>query len=298
MNTTSNLFQGFEDEVVASTQLPFCQVQNPPNMSLAQIKQFNPPIGWFIPSEQAEVAEFNASNDWQPTRIVFGEDSPNPREVDGFLANHIRIVVLHSSNIEVQEKAKKGWRYLGQAYQYGQLTNHGELAQSDRSFYRLRTRYLVLFLDQGNQPLHHIPFKIGMNAGVGAAFSTEVKEFRDEIETVYFKSVGQPKKSLSHKAHALTVLDIQFGCHKSEGKAPYLYPAVRLAPGDNEIGSEKIVQRRDRTVKLLTRRIESLIIPKKSDTGQTILSLTEEYKDILVRNQDEVASELPDDSDF
>ena len=102
MNTTLNLFQGFEDEVIASTQLPFCQIQNPPNMSLAQIKQFNPPMGWFIPSEQAELAEFKANNDWQPTRIIFGEDSPNPREVDGFLALHIRFVVLHSSNIEVQ----------------------------------------------------------------------------------------------------------------------------------------------------------------------------------------------------
>ena len=173
------------------------------------------------------------------------------------------------------------------------MTPEGELAFQDRNNYRLRTRYLVLFLDQGNQPLHTIPFKIGMNAGVGAAFATEVKEFRDEIETAYFKSVGQPKKSLSDKAHALTVLDIQFDCHKSEGKAPYLYPAVRITPD-----KDTTVSRRDRSVQLVHQKLESLIIPKKSETGQTILSLIEEYKEILVRNQDEVANELPDDSDF
>jgi hypothetical protein len=65
MIDSTDLFQGFETEIVASTSLPFCQVQNPPNMSLAQIQQYKPPFGWFIPSEQAQLAEFNATDDWQ-----------------------------------------------------------------------------------------------------------------------------------------------------------------------------------------------------------------------------------------
>ena len=194
MNTSHNLFSQFESEIIASTQLPYCQIQNPPNLSLFQIEQLNPPWGWFIPIEQAEISGLKAINDWQPTRLIFGEDTPNPRYVDGFLARQLRIIVLHSSQIEVQEKAKNGWQYCGLAYQHRQLTSYGESAQSDRNNYRLRTRYLVMFLDEKNQLLHEIPFKIGMNAGVGAAFNTELKEFRKEIETVFFAQINKPQQ--------------------------------------------------------------------------------------------------------
>jgi hypothetical protein len=165
MTPSTDLFQGFESEIIASTSLPFCQVQNPPNMSLTQIEQYQPPFGWFIPTEQAQLAEFNATEDWQPIKLTFGEDTSHPREVDGFLATHIRISVLHSSDIEVFEKTDKGWRYLAPAYQFGRPSNYAELALSDRDNYRLRTRYLLMFLDSNNLPIHSIPFKIGMSAG-------------------------------------------------------------------------------------------------------------------------------------
>ena len=165
VNTKFNLFDQFESEIISSTQLPYCQIQNPPNLSLSQIEQLNPPWGWFIPTDRAELASFKTTDDWQPTRLTFGEDTSNPRHVDGFLSTHIRIIVLHQSNIEVQKKAKNGWRYCGLAYQHGQLTSYGESAKGDRNSYRLRTRYLVMFLDGKNQLLHEIPFKIGMNAG-------------------------------------------------------------------------------------------------------------------------------------
>ncbi|MGL5938860.1 MAG: DUF5895 domain-containing protein [Waterburya sp.] len=289
MNNSTDLFQGFESEVIASTQLPYCQVQNPPNMSLAQIQQYQPPIGWFIPAEQATEAEFNPTDDWQPIQLIFGEDSPNPREVNGFLATHLRISVLHSTNIEVQEKTEKGWRYLGQAYQYGRASSYGELAKSERDNYRLRTRYLIMFLDDYNLPIHSIPFKLSMSAGVGAAFGTELKHFREEIETAYFKSVSQPKKSLSQRAHSLTVFDFHLGCHKSEGKAPYLYPQIRFAPGD-VINTTIIVKRRDRQVQLLSQPFDSLIIPKASATGQTLLYLQQEYDSVFTNISDELTT--------
>jgi hypothetical protein len=100
MTPSTDLFQGFESEIIASTSLPFCQVQNPPNMSLTQIEQYQPPFGWFIPTQEALNAEFNPADDWQPIKLIFGEDTSNPREVDGFLATHIRISVLHSSDID------------------------------------------------------------------------------------------------------------------------------------------------------------------------------------------------------
>ena len=287
MNTKFNLFDQFESEIVLSTQLPYCQIQNPPNLSLSQIEQLNPPWGWFIPTDQSELASFKTTDDWQATRLTFGEDTSNPRHVDGFLATHIRIVVLHQSNIEVQEKAKNGWKYCGLAYQHGQLTRYGESAYSDRNSYRLRTRYLVMFLDDKNQLLHEIPFKIGMNAGVGAAFSTELKEFRKEIETIFFAQINKPQQQLSSRAHSLTVFDLQLGLHKSEGKSPYLYPAIRLSSDKSTTTT-----RRDRSVELLHCSIESMIIPKESDTGTTILSLWEQYQDFAHKYQDDTAESI------
>ncbi len=230
MTNTSDLLSQFEDEITTSNRLPYLQIQNPPNLSLADIKKYGTPFGWFIPAEQAEQAEFNASNDYQPTRIVFGEDTAQPREVDGFLATKVRLCILHRSNIEVQERATNGWKYLGLAYKLGERTAEGDLAFSDRENYRLRTRYLILLLEENNQPLHQIPLKIGMNAGVGTAFSQEVRSFRREIEEVFFKSINKPVKALTDRAHALTVLDLKFDVHKSEGKSPFICPSVRFAP--------------------------------------------------------------------
>ena len=281
-----SLFDQFESEIVASTQLPYCQIQNPPNLALSQIEQLNPPWGWFIPNEQAQLSSFNATDDWQPIRLTFAEDTSNPRVVDGFLATHLRIVVLHQSNIEVQEKVENGWSYSGLAYQYGQLTKSGELAYSDRDRYRLRTRYLVVFLDDNNQLLSSTPFQIGMNAGVGVAFGTELKEFRKEIETIFFAELGKPQQQLSHRAHSLTVLDIQLGLHKSQGKAPFIYPQLRQTPEKNTT-----LTRRDRSVELVHRSIESMIIAKKSDVGQTILSFWSEYKSFSDRYQDDTVPE-------
>lgn len=287
VNTKFNLLDQFESEIISSAQLPYCQIQNPPNLSLSQIEQLNPPWGWFVPHDQSELASFTITDDWQPTRLTFGEDTPNPRHVDGFLSTHIRIVVLHQSNIEVQEKAKNGWRYCGLAYQHGQLTSYGESAQGDRNSYRLRTRYLVMFLDGKNQLLHEIPLKIGMNAGVGAAFNTELKEFRKEIETIFFAQIGKPQQQLSDRAHSLTVLDLQLGLHKSEGKSPYLYPARRLTPDQSAV-----LTRRERSVELLHSPIEEMIIAKESSEGKTILSWWQQHQDFAHKYQDDTAESV------
>jgi len=166
-------------------------------LTLKLLNQINFPIA------KAEQAEFNLPDYWTPTRLSFGEDTPNPRHIDGFLTRKIKVVVLHQSNIEVQEKADNGWRYIGLAYKSGQLTPEGQLAEDERLNYRKRTRYLLFFLNDKNELLHPEPITIGMNAGVGAAFSNELKEFRKEIETIYFAQRGEKQQQLSTRAHSL-----------------------------------------------------------------------------------------------
>ena len=93
---------------------------------------------------------------------------------------------------------------------------------------------------------------------------------------------------MSDRAHALTVLDIKLGVHKGDGKAPFVCPLERLAPAIEQVGVEKVVERRERKVKLVGTAIESLMIPKSSETGQLILSLWEQYRDFPTKFQDDV----------
>ncbi len=229
-----------------------------------------------------------------PTSLVFDQDTPQQREIDGFLTQRIRFALIHrSKGIEVQEKTNNGWRYIGEGYSKGKLTKYGELASKDREYYRLRTRYLLLLLDDDNQPFHRLPLRLGMGAGTGGSIGEEIKVFRSEIEKVFFKLRKQPQKSLSDRAHALTVLDIKLGVHKSEGRSPFVCPVERLAPAIEQVGVEKIVERRERKVKLIGTPIQSLMLPKSSTTGQLILSLWEDFKDFLLKFQDDVAHSEP-----
>ena len=136
----------------------------------------------------------------KPTRLVFDQDTPQQREIDGFLTQRIRIALIHrSATIEVQEKSHNGWRYIGEAYSKGQLTKYGELATKDREDYRLRTRYLLLFQDENNEPLHRVPLRLGLGAGTGGSLSEEIRFFRSEIERVFFKLRKQPQDDVTSK---------------------------------------------------------------------------------------------------
>lgn len=291
--TNTEYLQEFNDEITTSNSLPYCQIQNPPNLSLAQIQQFEPPWGWFIPAEQAEIAQFFATDDFEPVQLTWGEDTPNPRSTDGFIARQLRFVILHRSNIEVQEKMNKGWRYIGLAYERGTPTRFKELADTDKEHYRLRNRYLILFLDRNSQPLHQIPFRLGMGRGVGASFAGEIKEYRTEIEKAFFKLTEKPQQALSERAHALGIVEMDLGLHKSDGKAPFICPVSRCAAVlDSEVGLEKIVERRERKVTLMGKALDRLLISKTSPVGKIILSLWEKHQDFATFGRDDIATDL------
>ena len=298
MITTPDFLTEFDEDITASESIPFCQVQNPKNLSLSEIKQYNLPWGIFVPTDQAELVELATLDYFTPTSLIFDQDTPQERSIDGFLTQHIRFALIHrSAAIEVQEKMSNGWKYIGEAYRKGKITKYGELATKDRENYRLRTRYLLLFLDENNEPLHHVPLRLGLGAGTGGSISEEIKVFRGEIERVFFKLRKQPQKALSDRAHALTVLDIKLGVHKGDGKAPFVCPLERLAPAIEQVGVVKVVERRERKVKLVGTPIHSLMIPKSSETGQLIISLWEQYQDFPTKFQDEVGDEEDGEGD-
>lgn len=64
-----------------------------------------------------------------------------------------------------------------------------------------------------------------------------------QFKTIFFAQLGKSQQQLSDRAHSLTILDLQLGLHKSEGKSPFIYPQQRLTPDKNTTTT-----RRDRPV--------------------------------------------------
>ena len=95
MITTPDFLTEFDDDITASESIPYCQVQNPKNLSLSEIRQYNVPWGIFVPNDQAELVDLTVPEHFLPTQLVFDQDTPQQREIDGFLTQHIRFVLIH-----------------------------------------------------------------------------------------------------------------------------------------------------------------------------------------------------------
>ncbi len=72
-------------------------------------------------------------------------------------------------------------------------------------------------------------------------------------------------------------------------RSPFICPVSRFTPSLDRFGQETVVTRRDRKVTLVNQPIESLLIPKTSETGKFILSLWSEHEDFATKYQNDVA---------
>ena len=283
----------FNEDIEKSQKLPFCWVVNPPNMQKAQIEKLAPPYGIFIPTEQANAATLNAPEWLEPTSISFGDEG---NEKSGFLMKRLRCVVIARSPLYVQAIAPQGgWAFAGIAYEKGAVTELGTKAMSDDQSYRLRSQHLIMLIDDDNQLIQDTPLKLTLGKGPGAAISQEIKEFRKEIESSFFKSQGIPEQRLSDRAHALCILDMTLGFHKSEGHAPYVTPVHRFAPAVEQVGKSKEVSRMSRTLTLEGRNIEEMLISKTEPVGAKIIEIYDEYKTYFDRMKQSKAPETTTD---
>ncbi len=275
-----SILDEFEEGEVTLQSVHYCQVINPANVSEANIRKFNMPFGVFIPQDQAEAVGFRPTDWFEKTTITFNEDSDSPTEVKGYLTKRLRCCIIHrSQTIEVQERTSRGWQYIGPGYIKGQPTEFKQRLDNDRNSYRLRTRYLILFVDEDNNLLHEVPLQLGLGAGTGGAIGTEVVNFRSEFDNVYAKAKNKPGKGLGDAQHSCTVLDMTLGFHKPKGRAPFVCPIQRVAPALEQVGKEKEYSRRERLMKLIGVHYGSLLISPGSEAGKLIDSFRETYSD-------------------
>jgi hypothetical protein len=278
MTVATDLRGEFDGETVPLNSLAFCQIINPPNLPLAQLKKLGDSCHWglFVPNDQAQKVNFTPDDSFTPVQVTFGDEG-NERVVEGWLAKRVRLAVIHRSNgIDVQEKSGNGWRTLGAAYRGGIITELGLKAEADKETYRFRTRYLILLLDKDNQPLHDVPLSLGLGRGPGGSIGEELRTFRSEVDLAYREYGGVSGVQLSDSAISRTAIEIELGLHK--GKAPFVCPKRRSKPTVDSSGIEEEVTRHERTVTLVSEPIGSWLIAKESETGKLIRSLFEQYQ--------------------
>jgi hypothetical protein len=294
----AQVLKEFEGETKVSDILPYCQIINPPNLSMAQIKLLGDACHWglFVTEEQGCRVNFKPSEAFVSTKLVFGGEREE-RVVDGWLSQRLRFVVINKiSGIQVQERSRFGWKTIGDAYRGDTLTELGLKAEADKENYRFRTRYLLLFLNENNEPLHDLPLSLGMGRGPGASIGEEIRSFRAEVSGVYREASRESAVGLNDLALARASMLLELGIHK--GKAPFVCPAMRSRPTLEIDGLIETVTRRDREVKIVSEPLSKWLILKKSSTGKLIRSLYAKYQDFGVSYHHDEAPIPRDTSDL
>jgi hypothetical protein len=290
-------FSAFDDDVEVSDRLPIAQLVNPPKLSddslSSYIKKGDVPWGFFITTSAANDAGFTPDGVlWNPCKHEF-----STKAEEGFLSPSPRMLVLKQSQMEVYENVvsmKDGREYTnrtfrGVAYIGSSPTqwmdkvtgrNNGgvkEKLSNDQPRFVALTRYLLLFLDENNNPLHRKPFVFTGKGASATNFSIEYRKHTYDIQDAFFAARGEgaSNKRLSQNALAFTVFHVKFGFGRNNPQhSPFTYPIARFYVGDTE---KKVGRDYSRSITLLPTTLESLIIPKQSPLGKTIIELLKEY---------------------
>lgn len=80
-------------------------------------------------------------------------------------------------------------------------------------------RYLIVFLDENNEPLHDEPIQLTAKGTFQVSFDTNLVNFRNEIKTAYAKSMKKQIGQLNEAWYAMCVFAPKFDS-RVVGKAP------------------------------------------------------------------------------
>lgn len=291
----NSTFEGFDleefaEELEESGRLPHCQVINAGGKVAKTIEKDPYSHGIVIPDESAEAVDFKPDDNW-----THGEEiSIHPLSkvvVDGFVARNVLISVISHGELEIQEKVNDRWRFLDLAYRKGKLTSAGQFYEDEKknqeSPYRKVRRWLLLFLGKDSKPLHSRPLQFTTKGAFGSSLSQEYQKFQNELGQAYRKTIKAkfPNRKISgavlnRDTQALTIFPATLGFHipKDNNKSAFTCITERIAPAFGEdIGQTIEEGRKERKVKLTGYNVAGLMVPAKSELGQVIVDLRNEF---------------------
>jgi len=267
-------------EATGKQSLNYAQFINPKG-TLKEIKRGNIPYGLFLPKKQAEQIGFSSTTQWAEYTAILGVEE---KEIEGYITTSARIVFLHRSAPEIEKKNEQG-RFVFEdlAYRNDQLTDAAKEEKEQQGVkkkWRMKTRNLVLLLDQNNQPLHALPLSLPMGKGPGGSIGSALQDFYGQVDAVIAQLTKKPVGTrFSNLVHALCVFDVSFGYHKNGEKAAFVVPQSYKVPTLGEVGISVTKTVRERQVETTTEAFDKLYIGKDTEVGQTIVSLFESFAD-------------------
>jgi len=308
---SEDVLSQFDEELEESGSLPYCQLVADIGKQAAKADKNPLSYGICVNAENAETVSFVPDATW-----VEGADitihPQSPATIDkGWVARTVNMVILHYSDLEVQEKRGEGdnsrWSFLGPQYQGRVKTTAGKLYEGHKdqsdSPYRIVRRLLVLFLDSELKPMHDSPLQLTVKGAFGASLSSEYQHFIDELSKAYCQaskaSGGAVKgsKRFSRSAQSFAIFPVVFGPHipKESDRSSYVCVTERYQPvfGDDKVGQTHEVEANGRKVKLHTADYRNFIVSKGSDLGQIISSMVVEFESFPLPNRGMEATAAP-----
>lgn len=154
-----------------ATNTAFCQITTSPS-------------GMFISQENAQKVGFKPGSSWKEKEKEFANES-----VKGYFTTTPRIVVLKQSNIGMFRDAQNS--RTGRAFSQFIGEFDGEVYNADKKNITLKTRYLIILVDDNGLPLVESPLNLTLKGGIAYYFATSLKETRIQAQEVLRKLTGK-----------------------------------------------------------------------------------------------------------
>jgi hypothetical protein len=263
---------------------------NPPNVRGKLLEQLSPEQwGMWLSAENAELIGFNPEGDpnWKYVDLENGWDNST-----GYISHATRFLVIHQSEMEVQEKIDGRWRFVDVAYKYGIMTEAMERCKASQgNTMRSVVRTLLILLGKNNQPLHDGVVQMTMRGVFGASFGSQFRAFKAEANKAFFKAAGQAEKRLSDDIlNRFFPFSIAIAPPKTSDASPSIYVSGRAAFIEETTATEVY----GRKVNLFAQSFEALYQPKDSELGQKLAQYRAEYSDFpKPRNNQDQTEEAP-----
>ena len=272
----SNTFSNeFENEIAQPLVRPWVQVLNAKNMPLKDIAKFNIPWGFFVAQPQATEVGFKPDINWEEINIEFGDEP-----TIGYLTKSPRFVVISRSRPEAFKKNSYGsWRFEGlyfgdsanpKSVNYHELIKG--LSAEEQENYRSITRYLLVFVNGENEPLHSKPLQLKLRGAGGYAIGQALVESYVSFEKSYFASIKKPPSIISPAGRARIVIDLKLGLEKPGANNPQIVVETLSTPSV-ALGKVQEVVSKGKTVKHLGVSLESMLVSASTKFGQQLRDL-------------------------
>lgn len=312
-NVDFDLFDQFDDELQQTDGIAFLNIISP-GMKNGTLLDKNPlSYGLAISAEQAEAVSLNVAGlGWAEGEDIMIHPNLNATIERGWVGRSVRMVVVAYSDLEVEQKNGKFWRYAGQCSINYKTTEVGAKAfDRDEKEYRPIRRYLVILLDKDNNPLHTTPLQLkgrgvlGTTLDVAYLGSKSESGFQDDLGQAYRKAAKAAGRNVkggkfTPSAQAYTIFEVGFGYQipDDDDKAASTCVVRRWQPvAEHELaGKTVVVKQRDRDVTLDAVYFGDCMVSNQSPLGELITSIRQEYASFAEPNRGRDAEAVDDGS--